>query len=170
MSELMQPVEVKYIGKREPWFDRLYDTGLSFTCGQTRKLPWDLAPKFLRHIDLFEEAKQAAPKKSEDDDTGKPASDKKSGKEDEAPTVEPAKEEAPVDDTKAIIDEQSKKTKEKDDKQFELQALYDQVNNMDKDALKHFAEVNYQQKLNKSKSEDNLRAEVISMIDQFGAV
>ena len=151
MSNLMQPVEVKYIGKREPWFDRLYDTGLSFVCGQSRVLPWDMAPKFLRHTDLFEQVVPA-------DDTP-PAEDQPPAAEDEQP-----------DDTQALLDEQAAKNDAKKDEQLEKQALYDQVNNMDKDALSDFAEINYQQTINKRKSEDNLRADVIAMIDEFGAV
>lgn len=151
MSDLMKPVKVTYIGKREPWFDRLYDTGLSFVCGQSRVLPWDMAPKFLRHADLFEEYQ------------GEP-------KDDEAQVDETTDDEAAADDTKKLLDEQSEKDKAKNNKQVELQALYDQVASMDKDGLKNFAEANYQQKINKSKSLDNLRAEVTGMIDQFGVV
>lgn len=156
MSDLMKPVKVTYIGKREPWFDRLYDTGLSFVCGQSRVLPWDMAPKFLRHADLFEEYQD----KPKDDEA--PV--------DETPDDETPADEAPVDDTKKLLDEQAEKDKTKNDKQVELQALYDQVASMDKDGLKNFAEANYQQKINKSKSLDNLRAEVTGMIDQFGVV
>ena len=156
MSNLMQPVEVKYIGKREPWFDRLYDTGLSFVCGQSRVLPWDMAPKFLRHTDLFEQVVPA-------DDTP-PAEDQPPAAEDEQP------DDQEPDDTQALLDEQAAKNDAKKDEQLEKQALYDQVNNMDKDALSDFAEINYQQTINKRKSEDNLRADVIAMIDEFGAV
>lgn len=166
MIESMKPVEVKYIGKLQPWFDRLYDTGLSFVCGQSRVLPWDMAPKFLRHSDIFERVEQASDKPPADDDK----------KDDEPPADDKAaenkgdKDEAPKDDTQALLDEQAAKNKEKDDEQVEKQALYDQVANMDKDGLKDFAEVNYQQKINKSKSVENLRAEVTGMIDQFGVV
>lgn len=157
MSNLMQPVEVKYIGKREPWFDRLYDTGLSFVCGQSRVLPWDMAPKFLRHTDLFEQVVPADDEAPADDTP--PAEDQPPAAEDEQP-----------DDTQALLDEQAAKNDAKKDEQLEKQALYDQVNNMDKDALSDFAEINYQQTINKRKSEDNLRADVIAMIDEFGAV
>lgn len=166
MIESMKPVEVKYIGKLQPWFDRLYDTGLSFVCGQSRVLPWDMAPKFLRHSDLFEKVVPASDKPPADDDK----------KDDEPPADDKAaeskgdKDEAPKDDTQALLDEQAAKNKEKDDEQVEKQALYDQVANMDKDGLKDFAEINYQQKINKSKSLENLRAEVTGMIDQFGVV
>lgn len=157
MSSLMQPIEVKYIGKREPWFDRLYDTGLSFVCGQSRVLPWDMAPKFLRHTDLFEPVVPADDEAPADDTP--PTEDQPPATEDEQP-----------DDTQALLDEQAAKNDAKKDEQLEKQALYDQVNNMDKDALADFAEINYQQTINKRKSEDNLRADVIAMIDEFGAV
>lgn len=166
MIESMKPIEVKYIGKRQPWFDRLYDTGLSFVCGQSRVLPWDMAPKFLRHSDLFEKVEQSSAKPPADDDKkdSKPPADDKNAKD------KGDKDEAPKDDTQALLDEQAAKNKEKDDEQAEKQALYDQVANMDKDGLKDFAEINYQQKINKSKSLENLRAEVTGMIDQFGVV
>lgn len=166
MIESMKPVEVKYIGKLQPWFDRLYDTGLSFVCGQSRVLPWDMAPKFLRHSDLFEKVEQASAKPPADDDK----KDDEPPADDKAAESESNEDEAPKDDTQALLDEQAAKNKEKDDEQVEKQALYDQVANMDKDGLKDFAEINYQQKINKSKSLENLRAEVTGMIDQFGVV
>lgn len=177
MSSLMQPIEVKYIGKREPWFDRLYDTGLSFVCGQKRVLPWDMAPKFLRHTDLFE---QVEPAGNDDEGTDKlpdnkdPANKvdlkkKKAAESSKEDDKQPDVDEVP-DDTQVLLDEQAAKNDAKKDEQLEKQALYDQVNNMDKDALSNFAEINYQQTINKRKSEDNLRADVIAMIDEFGAV
>ena len=47
--------------------------------------------------------------------------------------------------------------------------MYDQVNVMEKDALKDFAQNHYQQKTNNSKSVENIRLDVTAMIDQFGA-
>lgn len=149
-------VSIKYIGKREPWSDRLYRTGLVFDCDQVRTIPWDMARKFLRHEDLFE--KVDADEKNEDDATDSTPEDDTSNDGDKA-----------ADDTQALLDEQTAKNKDKDDEQSELQALYDQVNVMDKEALKDFAFTHYQQKINKSKSEENLRIEVNGMIDQFGA-
>lgn len=145
-------VSIKYIGKREPWHDRLYRTGLVFDCNQVRTIPWDMARKFLRHEDLFEKAVDDAK------DEG-----------DKADSAAPKDDDQATDDTQALLDEQTAKNKNKDEEQKELQALYDQVNVMDKDALKDFALSKYQQKINKSKSEENLRQEVIGMIDQFGA-
>ena len=149
-------VSIKYIGKREPWHDRLYRTGLVFDCNQVRSIPWDMARKFLQHEDLFE--KVAADEKVDGDKANQKSNDDTQNDSNQAP-----------DDTQALLDEQTAKNKDKDDEQSQLQALYDQVNVMDKDALKDFAFTHYQQKLNKSKSEENLRIEVNGMIDQFGA-
>lgn len=146
-------LSIKYIGKREPWHDRLYRTGLVFDCNQVRTIPWDMARKFLRHEDLFEQVDADAK------DKGDKA--KKTGEADDAKNQ--------ADDTQALLDEQTAKNKSKDDEQFELQALYDQVSVMDKDALKDFAMTHYQQKTNNSKSVENIRLDVNSMIDQFGA-
>jgi mRNA-degrading endonuclease toxin of MazEF toxin-antitoxin module len=149
-------VSIKYIGKREPWHDRLYRTGLVFDCDQVRTIPWDMARKFLRHEDLFE--KVDADAKDEDDATDDAPEDDAQNESDEA-----------TDDTQALLDEQEAKNKDKDDEQTELQALYDQVNVMDKEALKDFAQNHYQQNTNNSKSVENIRIDVNGMIDQFGA-
>ncbi len=149
-------VSIKYIGKREPWHDRLYRTGLVFDCNQVRTIPWDMARKFLRHEDLFEQVDDDA--KGKGNEAGKSA-------EDDAQNDS----EQDSDDTQALLDEQEAKNKDKDDEQRELQALYDQVNVMEKDALKDFAQNHYQQKTNNSKSVENIRLDVTAMIDQFGA-
>ena len=49
-------VAVQYIGRRESFRDHLFGTGLTFTQGQTRALPFDMARKFLRHADQFAQA------------------------------------------------------------------------------------------------------------------
>ena len=149
-------VSIKYIGKREPWHDRLYRTGLIFDCNQVRTIPWDMARKLLRHEDLFE--KVDADAKGEGDETP----EKPEGDTQDDSNQEP-------DDTQALLDKQEAKNKDKDDEQKELQALYDQVNVMDKDALKDFAQTHYQQNTNNSKSVENIRIDVVGMIDQFGA-
>lgn len=149
-------LSIKYIGKREPWHDRLYRTGLVFDCNQVRAIPWDMARKFLRHEDLFEQVDADAKDKGD-----------KASKKSEADKADDDSQAS--DDTQALLDEQTAKNKSKDDEQAELQALYDQVSVMDKDALKDFAMTHYQQKTNNSKSVENIRLDVNSMIDQFGA-
>ena len=176
-------VSIKYIGKREPWPDRLYRTGLVFDCDQVRTIPWDMARKFLRHEDLFEKFEPVVEDEppvdpSEDDvppakvnlEKAKPDEKNEDDATDSTPEDDTQNDsDETTDDTQALLDEQTAKNKDKDDEQSELQALYDQVNVMDKDALKDFAFTHYQQKINKSKSEENLRIEVNGMIDQFGA-
>ena len=176
-------VSIKYIGKREPWHDRLYRTGLVFDCDQVRTIPWDMARKFLRHEDLFEKfepvVKEEPPVEPSEDDVPpaqvnleKAKPDEKD--EDDEPEQTPEDDtsndsDQKPDDTQALLDEQEAKNKDKDDEQTELQALYDQVNVMDKDALKDFAQNHYQQNTNNSKSVENIRIDVNGMIDQFGA-
>ena len=149
-------LSIKYIGKREPWHDLLYRTGLVFDCNQVRTIPWDMARKFLRHEDLFEQVDADAKDKGD-----------KASKKSEADKADDDSQAS--DDTQALLDEQTAKNKSKDDEQTELQALYDQVSVMDKDALKDFAMTHYQQKTNNSKSVENIRLDVNSMIDRFGA-
>lgn len=58
---------VQYLGKRSPWNDRVYHTGLTFVTGQVRNVPKDIAEKLLRHVDLFKEAEAPAPVQAQDD-------------------------------------------------------------------------------------------------------
>lgn len=132
---------ITYIGKK-PFFDRLYNTGLTFDVGQVRAVPDDMARLFLRHKDLFVVL-------------------------DTAPKTPKTKE---TDNTQALIDQQAKETAEKIKNQNNLQDLYTQVSVMDKDALEQFAKDHYQIDLNKRRSLENLREEVIGLIDQFGVV
>lgn len=131
---------ITYIGKK-PFFDRLYNTGLTFDVGQVRAVPDDMARLFLRHKDLFA-VSDTAPKT-------------------------PKKE---TDNTQALIDQKAKETAEKTKSENNLQDLYTQVSVMDKDALEQFTKDHYQIDLNKRKSLENLREEVIGLIDQLGVV
>ncbi len=132
---------ISYIGKK-PFVDRLYNTGLTFDVGQVRDVPEDMARLFLRHKDLFAVS-------------------------DKAPKVSKPKE---TDNTQALIDQKAKETAEKNKSENNLQELYTQVSVMDKDALEQFAKDHYQIDLNKRKSLENLREEVVGLIDQFGVV
>ena len=50
-------VPVKYIGREDPFYDRLYGSNLPFVPGQVRVITdLDLVAKFLRHDDCFERA------------------------------------------------------------------------------------------------------------------
>ena len=136
-------VAVTYIGRRDSYTDRLYGTGLEFDRGQTRALPPELARKFLKHPDQFERA-EVLP-------------------EDAALTP-------PLDDTAATLEAAKKKADEQATKQQDLQALYDQVAQMDKSALTAFAMNNYKQTLNQKAPVPALRRQVTGFIDTYGAV
>lgn len=138
---------VKYIGFRPEWEDRVYNSGIAFVTDQVRVLPFELARSLLRHTDLFEAA------------TVETATDT-------------ASTEAPItDDTQALLDKGKKATDEKDSKQFEVQALYDQIDRMNsKAAVAHFAKVNYNQELDTNAKLVDLKANAKRFIDQFGVV
>lgn len=57
---------------------------------------------------------------------------------------------------------------EADKTEEELQDHRDRIATMDKDALVAYAEQNFRQKLDKRRSEDALRSQVVQMIDQYG--
>ena len=132
-------VPVKYIGRRPEFFDRIYGSGLFFDQGQTRSLPAGLAKKLLRHSDLFERA--------------------------EADPADPQQE----DDTAEILEEATRKQSDLKVEQSVIQDLRDSVQSMDKDALSHFAGTNYRQIIDRRRSVETLREEVLGFIDRFGA-
>ena len=157
MAQQAELMNVKYIGKREPWYDRNYGSGLSFNCKQTRALPWNIARKLLRHSDLFEEVKG----KAEDAD--------KAEKTDKSP-VEPATVDDPSkteDDTQALIDEQEAKDKAELAKQNEIQNMRDQVGLMDKATIEQFALERYQHKFPSKTTLPKMREAAVSLIDQY---
>lgn len=140
---------VEYIGRRPQYTDRVYNTGLTFTSGQKRALPENVARNLLRHPDLFKEA--------------------------EPDPVEhvPAGEVAGVvtDNTQQQLDDAERQRKAADDLQRQIQDVKDQVNRMeDAEALVAFAREKYGQGLNKNWKVDTLRTKVHAMIDQFGVV
>ena len=137
-------VRVTYTGREDPFIDRNYGSNLAFTQGQTRAVPIELGVKLLRHADVFEASTEEAP------ESEKPA---------------PA-----VDDTGAQLAEAAKTQAELDAAHNERQNVVDQVNLMDKDALKEYAHTKYGQPLPKTMSEASMRAKVVGLIDQFGLV
>lgn len=143
-------VAVQYVGRRPDWTDHLYGTGLSFVADQVRYLPGSVATQFLRHVDLFREAKtEVAPEKV-------------------AQISEVV--EIPRDDTAEILEATKQKQAEELDKENQLQDLRQSVTFMEKDALKEFALRNYRQKLDGRLSVEAMRTQTLQLIDQFGAV
>ena len=143
-------IAVQYVGRRQQWADSIYGTGLSFVADQVRYLPGSVATQFLRHVDLFREAKiEVAPEKA-------------------AQIAEVV--EIPRDDTAEILEATKQKQAEELDKENQLQDLRQSVTFMEKDALKEFAQTKYGQPIPKTMSVENMRAKVVGFIDQFGLV
>ena len=141
-------VAVQYVGRKPEWRDALYNTGLYFVADQVRNLPAHTSRQFLRHGDLFREAKvEVAPEPVE------------------APAAEP-----PADDTEAILEAAKEEQADTDRELQKVLDLKQSISFMDKDALKLFAQTNYGQKLDGRLSVEALREQTNQMIDQFGVV
>ncbi|AVS68137.1 hypothetical protein C8245_22940 [Paracidovorax avenae] len=158
-ADLSLGVAVEFIG-RKPWTDRIYGTGLSFVPGQSRTLPGEIARRFLRHGDLFTEP--AAPEQVGAEATGAEQS---------------AATQPPVDATDSVVDDTAEQLAAaataraaQEAETNRVRNQIDTINQMDKDALVDFAQVNYGQKVAKNTSIETMRAKVASMVEQFGVV
>ena len=74
------------------------------------------------------------------------------------------------DDTDELLDAGRKAAEQKSDVQTQIQDIYDQIDQMDKNALEQYAQTKYRIDLDKRKSVANLRDQVRQLIDQFGVV
>jgi hypothetical protein len=144
-SQAQDKLAVRFIGRKAPFFDRLYGTKLTFEKDQVRSVPVAIAKQFLKHGDCFELADAE---------------------------VEVVKEADQLeDDTDAILEkaEQEKQDdKEEDNRIEDLRAIVLSMN--DKQALANLSMEKWQQPLNKTKSVANLQQQVLQYIDQFGVV
>lgn len=131
-------VPVEYIGKRESWSDHLYHTGLEFVTGQVRNVPKAVAAKLLHHIDLFAVSENS-----------------------------PAATTSDATETSRLLSETDLHEKKQDEQRLELDVI-DLVNTMDKDAVQDYGVKHYGIKINKSKSVENMRAELGGLISQAG--
>ncbi|MBI1625184.1 hypothetical protein [Comamonas suwonensis] len=138
--------DVKYIGRRSPYVDRLYGTNLSFERGQVRSLPSQIAKRFLRHADMFASCKDEQAASSQDGQSSAQL----------------------VDDTLQTLEQAQKLQDEQRDKDTQRQQLIDQIMNMDKEGVQQFAKDSYNQVVPKNLSLDNMRTKVLSMLDQYG--
>ena len=142
-------VAVQYVGRRESFRDHLYGTGLTFTQGQTRALPPEIARKFLRHTDQFAMA-------SAGDAVQAPATDDTTNSD--------------PDGTIAALQLAAKDKDEADSLDTQRQDLIDTITHMPKAALIEFARNNYRQELDKAQKLDALRDQVRGFVDQFGLI
>lgn len=145
MNPSTSGVAVTYTGREDPFVERNYGSSLTFEIGQTRVVPAELAAKLLRHADVFAPGDESTVKVT------KPAGNK-------------------TDDTEEALKQAAAAKKERDALDNLRQDMVDQVNIMDKDALKEFAQTKYGQPIPKTLSVENMRTKVVGLIDQFGLV
>jgi hypothetical protein len=153
MSAKQPDIAVKYIFRRPRWVDAIYGTGLEFTTGQVRKLPAELALKFLRHTDTFVRA-EAPPEQQHERQQQLTDAQRRE--------LEVAKEQQEL--------LEAKKKQQEDEAAYE-QARHDlmqQFEAMTKDALIAFAREKYDVVLDKSMNKEGLKAEARSLVDRFG--
>lgn len=145
MTAQQQDISVTYTGREDPFKDRIYRSGLTFTPGQTRIVPSALAQRFLRHTDVFQPAGES-----------------------EKQAAAPKQAEHPVDDTAQLLN-QSKKTEDEQRQQEDVRfALLDQLDSMDKKGLINWAETQYKQKVPGNLGEAKVRERVKGFVDQYG--
>lgn len=135
-----QLVAVTYTGTESPFMDRIYRSRLTFEPGQTRELPPELATKFLLHADVFQPG-----------------------------AAEPAKPAKPVDNTAAQLEAGQKADEERRQKENQRFELHQQIDKMDKQALRDWAKVKFQQEFPGNLGEAKLRDRVKGLVDQYGA-
>lgn len=74
------------------------------------------------------------------------------------------------DDTEEVLEDADLAAAQKKKDLQIIETIHLEIQSMDKDALANFAERNYQQKIDKRRNVDELRAQVTQMVDQFGVL
>lgn len=136
-------VPVRYIGRRDTFTDTLYSTGLSFAKDQVRRLPPEIASKFLRHQDLFR-------------------------RDDSQTAGEAPQNTEHNDDTAEVLEKSRAKQKKARDDENQLLDVIDQVNQMTKAGLAKFAYDNFKHEFKSDTKVGEMRAETVQMIHQYG--
>lgn len=197
MTSKTAGVPVKYIGREDPFYDRLYGSNLSFVPRQVRTIgDLDLVAKFLRHSDCFEQvvvAPAAAPAptpapaptqpageagaQSGDGTSGEGNGSRENpngsdGQPPAAPTgdTKPEGETTgePADDTAERLAEANKADADRKLAEQNRLDLVQSLDSMDKDALQEWGVQKFSQKVPKNLSVENMRARIVEMIDQYG--
>ncbi|KZK32009.1 hypothetical protein A4F85_04640 [Delftia sp. GW456-R20] len=148
-------VAVTYTGTDNPFLDRIYSSGLTFTPGQTRLVPVTLAQRFLRHSDVFKEGEPEAPSAAEPTQPAQPAQ-------------EQGAQAQPDADTAAMLAAQAKELdvqREQADARF---ALLESLESMDRSAVISWADQHYKQKIPANLSAAKARDMAKGFIDQYG--
>lgn len=146
-----QDVAVTYTGNDNPFKDRIYRSGLTFTPGQTRLVPATLAQRFLRHSDVFKEGA---------------AGEAKAAKKAEQTQTEQTQTEQ--DDTKQVLQQQQQEQDDQRQQEDARFALLDSIDRMDRKAVIDWAEQHYKQKIPGNVSVAAAREQAKGFIDQYG--
>lgn len=141
---MTQNIDVTYTGSDEPFVDRIYHSGLTFSNGQTRSVPAALAHRFLRHADVFQQGKQG--------------NTKAAGTE----------ENQEQDDTAQQLETSAKAEADRKDAENKRFEVLQQIDRMDKEALRDFAKVNFKQDIHHKVGLEKARDMVRGFVDQFG--
>lgn len=147
-----QDVAVTYTGTDDPFKDRIYRSGLTFTPGQTRLVPATLAQRFLRHSDVFKEGEAAKPAKKDADQGKQPATE----------------QEKPVDDTKQVLEQQQQEQTDQRQQEDARFAILDSIEAMDRAAVIAWADQHYRQKIPGNLSVAKARELARGFVDQYG--
>ena len=143
---------IKYIGKRDTYRDGIFETGIVFEKNKIYVIEDDAkARKMLRHVDQYALADAVlADEKSEDDVQDHVVLDG------EVVTVA------------AKSDEAVKCDEKKEQEENAAQDLRDSVATMTKQTLTDFAKTHFSVSLDGRKNVGDLRAQVVTLIDQYG--
>ena len=135
-------VRVKYVGLKEEYTDRLYESNLVFSYGQTRSVTTDLANKLLKHPEFVR---------------------------DDAPVALAVSSDQVVDDTAETLKKSQKEKEQKDKENNHLLDEIDLVRRMeDKDSLYEYAMKNFNQKIPKNQSVEWMKDKVLNLLDTMG--
>ena len=139
-------VAIQYIGNKSLFTDHLYESALTFTQGQVRSIPSNLATKFLKHPEFtrYEGEPESIPSESAEQDLD--------------------------DDTSSILSRSKEKQQEEIDKENQVLDEIETIGKMTKAGLVQYAQEKYEQKLSQQKNLDELKESVTQMIHQFGVV
>jgi hypothetical protein len=140
---MTKDVAVTYTGTDNPFKDRIYRTGLTFTPGQTRLLPAPLAQRFLRHEDVFKEGAAGEAKAQ----------------------VQPATEQ---DDTQKVLEQNQTQLEDQRLQEDARFTLLDSIDSMDREAVIAWAELHYKQNIRGNTSLAKAREMAKGFVDQYG--
>lgn len=139
-------VSIQYIGNKSIYTDHLYESALTFTKGQVRSIPSDLATKFLKHPEFTRY--EGEPESISDEST----------------------EQGLDDDTSSILSRSKEKQQEEVEKEKQVLDEIETIGKMTKAGLVQYALEKYEQKLSLQKNLDELKESVTQMIHQYGVV